>query len=84
MNQFTFELLKKKFKKLSREHSDLFLFPTLDSFIEEFEGQSVVPADGIEFRVTRKDDTLPFQSGNVRLVEIAHDLDLAKYSYPSV
>ncbi len=89
MNQFTFELLEKKFKKLSREHSDLLLFPTLDSFIAEFEGQGAKPSDAAEHRVTRIDATQAFESGNVRLVEVpldspGYELTLAKYSYPTV
>ena len=89
MDQFTHELLEKKFKKLSREHSDIFKFPTLEAFVAEFEDQRANPGDGIDNRVTRNDDSLPIETGNVRLIELPpdypdHDLELAKYSYPTI
>lgn len=89
MDQFTHELLEKKFKKLRQEHSDISKFPTLAAFVAEFEGQRARPGDGVEHRVSRIDESGYFEPGNVKLIELpadypARDLELAKYSYPTV
>lgn len=87
MDAYTHELLTKKYNAIGCLSYHLRGFSGLDEFLEEFEGQKVLPGpdeEPYEYRVSRIDAELPFEPGNVMLTQVEGGNDLADLVAPAV